>query len=273
MRLPHIGIIGIGVVGHAVAVGCYPCRLSTYDKFKPELTSEMGSFPDSTICFVCVPTPSTESGQDLSAVYDAVKMLNEMSYKGVVVIKSTVRPGTMAQIACLYPKVRLVHNPEFLTEKNAKKDFITQPCVLLSGREADTSEVAAFYRIILRHKYDILDSTNYETTEFAKYIHNCMLPVALSFLNEIYSLCSGPEVFRAAVEMANEFGNLPKHHQVPGPDGKRGWGGMCFTKDSLALLRLAEANGVDMPTLAGAIKTNKSIRPSAYDGTEKNGLT
>jgi len=273
MKFPHIAVIGLGVVGRAVMAGSRPCKISAWDKYKPELNELPTKITDTKMAFVCVPTPtSVTGGQDLTEIYSTCKWFDEMNYKGIVAIKSTVRPGTMRLIAAAYPRLRLVHNPEFLCEKTAKEDFRNQEAVLLSGRPEDTMEVGDFYAKILRRNVEIIISPIYEATEFAKYIHNCILPVTLSFLNEVYDLAGEQKVFDQAVKMAMPFGNLIKRNRVPGPDGKRGWGGMCFVKDTLAMIDLAHSQNRSMPTLEGAVRTNKTVRIDAYNGKEKTGL-
>lgn len=261
-----IAIIGMGVVGRAVASGVKnwmspdTFSLCTYDKFHSDRTHNWKDFLQTGICFVCVSTPTTATGQDLDAVVETMKMLEASIYNGVVVIKSTVEPGTMDSLARRYPGLRLVHNPEFLSEKTANKDFELQQSVLLSGKPEDAIVASNFYQLspfVATVRY----SDQYKTTEFAKYIHNCVLAVKLSFLNEMYDLIDSPVVYEGATQMAALFGNLGTHFKVPGTDGKRGWAGMCFPKDMLALQAYAQQEAKVVPTIRGAIETNKKHRP------------
>ena len=262
-----LAIIGAGCVGKAVAQATEKryCTVSVFDK-NPQLTRNMGTFAEAEICFVCVPTPSSPHC-DVSNVVESAQMLDKMKFKGVVVVKSTVIPGTMARLAKQYPKLRFVHNPEFLTEKNALADFVCQKAVLLSGKPADTVEVDKFYANVMSVK-DSYISTEFEVTEWAKYLHNCALAVKISFLNEVHEAVGDQSIFDRAVQFAMPFGNLGPNSKVPGPDGKLGFAGACFIKDTLAL-RMLMKNG---STLQGAINTNNRIRPTAYDGTERTGL-
>lgn len=258
-----IGIIGVGMVGRAVLAGSQSCtEICTYDKFHPDRTSNWDRAPLTDLCFVCVPTPTDENGQHLGAVVDALLHLRGMStegYRGVVVLKSTVLPGTTSWLQEQFPDLRLVHNPEFLCEKTAAKDYAEQKTILLSGRIEDIRIVRIYADLCLnvdRAHY----SAVYGDTEWAKYIHNCILPVKLSFLNEIYDLIGNERCFNEAVEMATWFGNVGGRSMVPGPDGKRGWGGACFTKDTKALEMFALQQGLKMDTLTGAISTNLRVR-------------
>lgn len=265
-----VAIIGIGFVGSAVLAASDACsEICTYDKFCPDRTQNWNRAPFTDLCFVCVPTPTDKAGQDLEAVTDALNHLRGMStegYKGVVVIKSTVLPGTTAWLQEQFPDLRLVHYPEFLCEKTAVNDFANQKTILLSGKIENT-RVARIYADLCLNIERAQYSEVFADTEWAKYIHNCILPVKLSFLNEVYDLIGNDRCFNEAVEMATWFGNVGGHSMVPGPDGQRGWGGACFTKDTKALEMFASSQGLKMDTLTGAISTNLRVR---YNGKEQN---
>ena len=210
----RIGIIGVGFVGSAVLTSSHRCiEICTYDKFHPVRTSNWIRASLTDLCFVCVPTPTSNSEQDLSAVVDACKTLRKLSvdgYKGVVVIKSTVLPGSMRWLQNHFPKLRLVHNPEFLCERSAAIDYANQKVMLLSGKLEDIRVVRVYADLCLKIETSHYSET-FEHTEYAKYIHNCILPVKLSFLNEIYDLIGNDNIFNEAVEMATWFGNVGDH--------------------------------------------------------------
>lgn len=260
----RIAIIGVGMVGNAVYEGSRGgCnQICLYDKFKPERSYEWDKAWQTDLCFVCVPTPTRGTHQDLSHVIDACKTLSGMSvdgYAGTVVIKSTVLPGTMRALQDKFPALRFVHNPEFLRERTAVSDYATQEVILLSGDPAHVRVVRTYAAKCLRLSH-VHYSEKFEDTEWAKMIHNCILPVKLSFLNEVYDLIGEQRMFDEAVEMAKWFGNVGELHKVPGPDGRRGWGGSCFTKDTEAMVEFANQKEYEMHTLEGAINTNKKVR-------------
>lgn len=257
-----IGIIGMGVVGQAVGFGALAagCEIFTHDKYNAARSQKTDQLGETELCFICVPTPTGVDGQDLTEVEDTIAHLKGLGYKGVVVMKSTVEPGTMHMLASNHPELRFVHNPEFLNERSAEEDFLNQANVLLSGSTPDVEVVARFHRR-LPCVVKIETSTRYAVTEYAKYVHNCVLAVKLSFLNEVYDLIGNQSTYDRAVEMAATQGNLGSHYRVPGPDGKRGWGGMCFPKDMLALEAYAIEQGHAVPTISGAIQTNTYHRP------------
>ena len=98
--------------------------------------------------------------------------------------------------------------------------------------------------------------------EVAKYTSNCFYATKLSFFNEIYQVCQKLDIsYDAVKEMTIASGWVnPMHTDVPGPDGKLGWGGSCFPKDTSAFVSVAQSLGVEMKTLQGAIESNKQVR-------------
>lgn len=118
----RIGIIGIGVVGGAVKYG--------FEKLGHQVlfhdvayNTKIEDVIDTEICFICVPTPSTEEGRcDTTVVENVVKQLNDLYYKGIVAIKSTVEPGTTDRLN-EYFYLSICFVPEFLRERCAIADF------------------------------------------------------------------------------------------------------------------------------------------------------
>ena len=125
-----IGIIGNGFVGSAIMHGfiLHVDDIMIYDKNPKRSTHWMKELVyNSNVIFICVPTPMFESGEcDLSIVESVTKELSQYSSisKKVVVIKSTVVPGTTEALAEKYPEVNFVFNPEFFTERKARLEFI-----------------------------------------------------------------------------------------------------------------------------------------------------
>ena len=132
----NIGIIGNGFVGSALIHGfvLHVDDIYIYDKDPKRSTHSMETLANSSnIVFVCVPTPMFESGEcDLSIVTSVIEDLSQ--YKciknKVIVIKSTVVPGTTENLALKYPNLNFVFNPEFLTERKARLDFINASIIV-----------------------------------------------------------------------------------------------------------------------------------------------
>ena len=254
-----IGIVGLGFVGSAVKNAFDKHhQVVGFDKYK-----KLGSLADvmsTEVTFVCVPTPTDEGIQDLRAMHDVLSGLSTMNYRGAVVIKSTVLPGTCDRLQSVYSNLRLVHNPEFLTEAMANMDFENQAFILVSSNQGTAiDQVKAVYKHVLPEA--ILDwSLDFKTTETAKYIHNCFLATKVAFMNEMFNYCQDMRIdFKHSVSMASTQGRIGSSHlRVPGPDGQFGFGGSCFPKDTEALLMSKAADHLRI--LKTAVQSNKMQR-------------
>jgi UDPglucose 6-dehydrogenase len=252
-----IGAIGTGFVGQ--------CVVNTFSKVHEvrvhdiKLNTRIEDVLDTEIVFINVPTPSVEGKQDYSIVEGVILQLQGLRYQGVVVIKSTVLPGSCRRWEDTYG-LPIVHNPEFLTERNAQKDFDNQEAILLSGSIEALRPVVDSYRQVFPdtplHCY-----SQFEVTEVAKYIHNDFLATKVAFMNEMHDLCQyvGCDYEQAIEAALSQKKILPNHTKVPGPDGQFGFGGSCFPKDTIAL-HSAFSDKVNMRTLGGAIDSNKISR-------------
>lgn len=260
-------IIGGGVVGSAVYGGLEPGHFSIlYDIDQSKCIGTLDMLSRSDLVFICVPTPTIKGVQDTTALSETIEMLAKRKFTGVIVIKSTVLPGTMAQISSSNKNLAICHNPEFVSEKFDLMDFINNESILISGPLLYCGIVANFYRKFTKCKGRVRCYEDYSVTEWAKYMHNSLLPVKLSHLNELHSAIGSQEVYDQATQAIEAFGNIGTNHKVPGPDGELGWGGMCFPKDTQALLSYFHKRQIKCPTLLGAVITNNRIR-------EKNDIT
>lgn len=272
--MSKIGIIGWGVVGQAVGQGfANPPRREAgkhsvfwYDKYKKGPWSIAEVVESSEIIFICVPTPMYDDlrGTDLSIVDAVVGNLAGLAYgtDKIVVIKSTVLPGTTARLAKKYPRLNLAMNPEFLTEANAPWDFMHPDRTIIGAfLEPVQARLATLYRTILpaRSKMFLTDPT---TAELVKYAANVMLSARVIIANEIYAVAQALGVsYDNVKDMVAADPRIGQHHlKVPGPDGDFGFGGKCFPKDMVAFLHLGKRLGVDLTALRAIWKKNLAIR-------------
>ena len=278
-----IGIVGRGFVGSAVEfgfspqTGCDVDDLYIYDKDK---LRSLHSLEDvvlySDFIFLSVPTPSNEDGSiNLSYVEDALQRISEITAEieqeispvptdldNIVLIRSTVTPGTTKKLQEKYQNLRLVFNPEFLTERSANFDFINQTRYILGGDKQNTNKVADLYRWRFGDTIPVIE-TNYQTAELIKYMNNCFFATKVSFLNEMKQVSDrcGAD-WDMAVEGFIRDGRIGHSHMsVPGPDGKFGFGGKCFPKDVSAMISFGNKLGLNMHTLNGVWNTNCEVRP------------
>jgi len=265
-----IGIIGRGFVGSAVEfgfsaqTGC-DANVKVYDKDPTKSTHTLEETVNETdVVFISVPTPSNTDGSiHLGILESALSDINNV-YKNnaIILIRSTVTPGTTKKLQEKFTNLRLVFNPEFLTERSAKFDFINQARFILGGKKEDTNIVAELYKWRFGDSVPCIE-TNFETAEMIKYMNNCFFATKVSFMNEMYDIANKCGVdWNIAVDGWVRDGRIGHTHlAVPGPDGKRGFGGSCFPKDVQAMITFGNSLNVDMKTLKGAWETNLNVRP------------
>jgi len=227
---------------------------------------------ESDIIFICVPTPMFESGEcDLSivenVVSDYVALVNKLSLSNsrlnsqVLVIKSTVVPGTVERLAKKYPSTNFVFNPEFLTERKARLDFINASRIVLGGNKLKAIEIVEkLYK--LRFPYTKVIKTDFGTAQLIKYMANCFFATKVSFMNEMYQVCEAINGdWDKALEGFISDGRIGNSHiDVPGHDGDFGFGGKCFPKDINAMIKRAEELGVKSIVMKSAWEKNKEVR-------------
>ena len=267
----RIGIIGKGFVGSAVAHGFsdqtgYSTEIRIFDKdpIRSENSLEE-TVNQSDFIFLSVPTPASNTGQiDLSIVEEALSEIDKVnkSDSNIVLLRSTVTPGTSLTLQKKFSNLRIVFNPEFLTERSALFDFINQSRVILGGDSKYTKKVKDLYRHRFGDYLPVIE-TNYETAELIKYMNNLFFATKVSFLNEMKLVADKTNVdWDKAMEGFVMDGRVGHSHlSVPGPDGKLGFGGSCFPKDIQAMINLGKSMGLDMHTISGAWKTNLQVRP------------
>jgi UDPglucose 6-dehydrogenase len=275
----RIGVVGLGIVGNAFYEGMkHVFDIVRYDKFNKE-RSDVPDIPclcsevDGPI-FICVPTPMNPDGTCNVGIVDEV--LAEIFHSDferasslccgyaprVAVIKSTITPGTTLRLGYKYPQgIKIVFNPEFLTEATPVDDFKNQDRIVVGGEPEATAVVAELYE--KAYPGVTLVRCNATAAEMVKYMANCFLAMKVSFANEISQICRELGVdYNTVVNTATLDKRLGKSHwRVPGPDGHHGFGLTCFPKDLNALIKVAEDLGVDPKMLKATWEKNLEVRP------------
>ena len=212
--------------------------------------------------FIAVGTPSRrgEGHADLSFVYSAAEEIAKAIESFTVIItKSTVPVGTGREVSRIISKARpdadfeIVSNPEFLREGSAIDDFM-RPDRVIIGLENDRAKelMQELYRPLYLIETPIL-FTGLETAELSKYATNAFLAAKITFINEIADLCEqvGADVYDVARGLGLD-GRIGRKFLHPGP----GFGGSCFPKDTMALVRTAESAGSPMRIIETVIDVN-----------------
>jgi len=262
-----IGIVGQGFVGNAVYQkfkNYYDVLTHDKDDTKSTSTLENLTMLCDTI-FLCLPTPMKSDGScDISILEQVLSSIDLLAdnYETTksIVIKSTISPGTTQKWNKKYESLRLVFNPEFLTERNAVEDYENQNRIILGGPRPTTTELKQiFSKVFPKANIIKTDSTH---AEMVKYLTNTFLSTKVSFANEMYQLCGKLNIdYDKVVEYATHDDRLGKSHwNVPGHDGDFGFGGHCFPKDLAAILHITEELKTVNNVLCATQETNNNVR-------------
>ena len=260
-----IGVVGQGYVGTAVKTAFEKhYKTFTFDlNGNCNCESILDLVDESDIIFVCVPTPMKKDGScDVSIVESVIDEIEDVDITGkIVVIKSTVPPGTTERLNQKCENIQVIFNPEFLTEANYIEDFKNQNRIILGGVRPATTKVKQVYSKVLPKTKVIKTGSTH--AEMVKYMTNTFLATKVSFANEMKQVCDKLDIdYDKVVEYATYDDRLGKSHwAVPGPDGKLGFGGSCFPKDINALISLSSDLNLWLHTIKGAWFTNCDIRP------------
>ena len=271
-----IGIIGCGFVGSAVAAGfSLKADVKIYDKYKKGYDS-LGEVCKQDILFLCLPNPMRKSDgmPEMSFIENALKDIwATTSDRKAIVIKSTVLPGTNRRFQEQYPQFTFISNPEFLTARSARLDFINASRIVLGGASELALQIMTdLYRAVFTHTPIYVCS--WEEAEMVKYMANCFFALKISYLNEMYAACKNLGCdFDTVKKMWLADGRIGNsHHEVPGHDSDFGYGGTCFPKDVAAFTGWARNNGLPIDTLEAAEIVNDRVREKKdweiYNDTE-----
>lgn len=265
--MTKIGIVGLGFVGTAIYQGLknfYNIYGYDIDHTKSNSTLEKIVL-HSDIIFQCLPTPMRLTGEcDLTIVEASLKNIDELSRQHgrtpIVVIKSTVPPGTCERLNDTFSSLNIVFSPEFLTEANSIEDFKNQTRIILGGPRPYTTQVKTMFRKAFPHVPII--KTGYKTAEMVKYFINNFLSVKVSFANEMYQICKSLDIdYDKVTEYALYDQRIGRSHlAVPGPDGDFGYGGHCFPKDLDAMIYVALSLGLEPAILEATKEKNNKVR-------------
>lgn len=287
-----VGVCGLGVVGsaileslesrlsHAIFNRGY-CKLVhetsrieqndvyhlphhySFDLYKNINT--FASMLSADILFLCLPTEisSETNTYNLDAIISTLDELHKNNYRGLVVLKSTVVPGTCEHLCKRFLNLEIVYNPEFLSAKSAVFDFEHQKHIIIGGSNENAKE--KLKKFFIRFQYSLEDNISlcsFEEAECAKIFCNSFYACKVQIFTEFYKVCERLQLrFETVRDMMlkNEWIH-PMHTSVPGPDGKISFGGMCLPKDSQALITLMKHLDVPCKVLESVLKERNEMR-------------
>ena len=258
-----IGIVGYGFVGKAVDYGFK--RNIEKIIIDPKLDTSISNLKSHNpeFIFICVPTPMNSDGdQDSSIIEKVLAEINKDYSESVVIVKSTVLPSIIEKLSKSHK--HFVYNPEFLREKTANEDFVNASSLILGGEPDDLKRVAELYnnhsdcKIVEVHETDVISAS------LVKYSINTFLASKVIFFNQLYDIYQAltPDIkWDEFITMINSDKRIGESHMdVPGHDGRLGFGGACFPKDTAALLSLSKDIDKEFSLLKEVIRINNNIR-------------
>lgn len=207
---------------------------------------------------VCVPTPARNNGAcEMRHVYEVVESAPD---DAEILIKSTISLDGWRLLKDTFPNKSLCFSPEFLRAADYMNDIKNLDSVILSGKVDYWRKL--FGKIDSNIKQVIVSP---EEAILIKYFRNAYLATKVSFFNHVYDLCKSTGIdfntVRQGIGADTRIGH--SHTMVDETQGLRGWGGMCFPKDTKALLKMAADNNIRLNTLEAAIEYNNLLHKNA----------
>jgi UDPglucose 6-dehydrogenase len=251
-------IIGHGFVGKAVDYGFTNPKIEkTIVDPKYGNSIKDINITEYALTFICVPTPMSDNGEIDTSILEEVLYHFSSSYRlnhQLLVIKSTVTPDIIAK----FITSGVVYNPEFLREKTANEDFISPDFHIFGGNNFDTRRLESFYNDFSLCKICPVYHVNAQEASFIKYGINSFLATKVTFFNQLYDAMKDTDAdFNIVTKVMEADPRLgTSHNRVPGFDGKRGFGGACFPKDTSAFIHYTNK----MTLLQKVIEVNNEYR-------------
>lgn len=235
-------VIGFGYVGSAVSSIFKKKEIVIIDPKYNKVKIKDLKDKKFDIIFVCVDTPLNEKFKTLNNV---LSELNIYLKNNIVCCKSTALPSFYSNAYKKYKNIKLVFSPEYLSHHNNIKDFNNQTFSILGGNKAACKYLALILKRRLK-KLSKVYFTDISTAAFIKYAENSFLAYKITFFNELKHMHANlriPSSFNSMKKLLlldKRIGN--SHTDVPGRDGKLGWGGHCLPKDISEFFNLTKSS-------------------------------
>lgn len=240
-----LGVIGMGAVGSAIYKGFKHIGHTVigYDIKLPE--TNIKDTLNTDINFITVGTPTGANDEcDLTAVNSVIHQLNELGYKGLIALKSTVEPGTTDRLLQEYPNLNICFVPEFLRERCAYEDFVYNNNILIVG----TDSISNYELVIKAHgslPFHKIQMSTIES-ELAKYFSNTYKAMRITFANSFHKVAEHFGANYDSIKDAFLFHGIGESHYLNVNKEFGGFGGMCLPKDTKAMKILCKKHDIDV---------------------------
>jgi UDPglucose 6-dehydrogenase len=253
-----VGIVGVGYLGGAVK---YWLDKQNFDSFFYDKYKGIGSLRDlnkAEIIFVCLPTPfikDEKKGFDDSAI---LEVLEKIEGEKIIVIRSTVLPGSTNEYQKKFPSHKFLMNPEFLRAKTAIQDYLDPERQIIGYTEESEDIAKDILEILPRAPFEKIIKA--KEAEMIKYFGNVFLANRVIFANQMYDICQKIGIdYNMVKECAGADSRIGCHHFHILADGYRGYSGACLPKDIKALIQFAEKQGLDLKLLKILDEINEEL--------------
>ena len=249
--------MGVGMVGGALRAYFEQCGITPFVFDHPKSTGSLKEVNRADIVFVCVPTPFRTDGTGFDISY-VERALGDLTGKKIVVLKSTVPPGTTEKLQERFPQHKILFNPEFLVEERAIEGML-HPNRQIVGYTKQSEDVAeGVLHMMPKAPYERVMRA--AEAEMVKYFGNTFLAIKVIFGCQMYELCQKLGIdYEAVREAGSADPRIGPSHLDVFHGGYRGYAGKCLPKDVRALLQLADALGVEMSVLKEAEGFNNRL--------------
>lgn len=270
----RIGVIGAGSIGSVLARGfdqlghdvvINDVDADREDALPFEARPKRWIALNADVAVFAVPTPTTQTGGDASAVREALDPFREGN--ATCLLRSTMPPGSTARLADA-TGLDLVYSPEFLRDRSGVEDFFHLDRIVLAGPAHERGVIRALLDDRRIDCDTVIETDDYLTAEIAKEAHNAFFATKVSFANQMRLICEGAGAdVEAVMDVVTADARNTESHLDPllGP-----YGGKCLPKDTEALTLFAEGEGVDVPQLRGTIATN-NIAKETFENVDITG--
>ena len=260
----NIGIVGLGVVGSANKQGfeLLGHRVAVHDI---DLQTQMKNVLHTDCTFICVPTPSRDTGEcDTDIVETVLDELDALNYKGVIAIRSSTVPGFTQRMIDHYSLRQICFVPEFVRERCAVHDFTQQHEVLAVG----TKDQYIFDTVVKAHGEYPQNTVQLTPTEaeILKYNHNLYAATRVTFANAFYEICQKLDSDYTRIKDAYiKTGRAGDMYLDVNPD-LRGYGGQCLPKDTRAIVNLLNKLDLDLQLFKTVDADNRKFKTTIFNG-------
>ncbi|MFZ5391348.1 MAG: hypothetical protein ACOZAJ_03690 [Patescibacteria group bacterium] len=251
-----IGIVGYGFVGKAIKKLFSEALI--YDPALPNESASQAEINACQVVFVCVPTNSLpDGGCDTSIVEQTVDWLKS----DLIIIRSTVKPGTTQKLIDKYPDKKIIFQPEYIGETVAHPlaDESKKTFLILGGHKDHCAMAVELYQSVYNSGVKIIFLSATEA-EIAKYMTNTAVANTVTLVNEYYNIC---RTFGADWHMVREAWlmdpRMSRYHTFVYPD-KPGFSGKCLPKDLKAIAKAAQEAGYQAGFVEDILKNNDRIK-------------